>query len=199
MSQPVQLRLWDESTSSAADSPARTLAWPDAARDWLASGADCGSSSIALLQTLSRDGLLSRTSPVCYPAIEDRILPPSFAGWSNAGMASPGGFWTLSISEWPSAAAVCSLSAILETDVPPRFYLSAKACRGILRRAAQRKRALPTPLREALSAVATGTTTAKRISHRAHARRWWWSRLQGGAGSASRAGTCGLRLPGGGF
>ena len=55
---------------------------------------------------------------------------------------------------------VCSLSEILETgDVPQQYYLSAKACKGILRRAAKRGKELPRPLREALQAVAlTGST-----------------------------------------
>jgi hypothetical protein len=51
--------------------------------------------------------------------------------------------------------AVCSLSDILETGaVPHRFYLTAKACLGILRRAAKRGKALPMMLQQALSAVA---------------------------------------------
>jgi hypothetical protein len=43
----------------------------------------------------------------------------------------------------------------LETgDVPQRFFLSPKACTGILRRAAKRNRKLPEQLRLALVAVA---------------------------------------------
>jgi hypothetical protein len=50
---------------------------------------------------------------------------------------------------------VCSLSDILETgDVPQRYYLSAKACAGILRRAVKRGKALPQRLAHALQAVA---------------------------------------------
>jgi hypothetical protein len=64
---------------------------------------------------------------------------------------------TLSISEWPSAAAVCSLSDILENgDVPPRYFLSAKACAGILRRAEKRGKQLPQQLGRALQTVALG-------------------------------------------
>jgi hypothetical protein len=45
----------------------------------------------------------------------------------------------------------------LETrDVPQRFFLSAKACAGILRRAERRGKALPPMLKEALEAVAGG-------------------------------------------
>jgi hypothetical protein len=53
---------------------------------------------------------------------------------------------------------VCSLSDILETgDVPQRYYLSAKACAGILRRAAKRDKELPAQLQRALEQVAKST------------------------------------------
>jgi len=56
---------------------------------------------------------------------------------------------------------VCSLSDILEDNgsVPQRFYLTAKACRGILRRAAKRGKELPPPLARALEAVADSGQT----------------------------------------
>jgi len=50
-----------------------------------------------------------------------------------------------------NGGGVCSLSDILEVgSVPLRYFLSAKACRGILRRADKRWRGLPPLLREAL-------------------------------------------------
>jgi hypothetical protein len=62
--------------------------------------------------------------------------------------------WTLNGSEWPSDAAVCSLSDTLETgDLPQRFYLSAKACAGIIRRAEKRGKKLPDALQQALLSV----------------------------------------------
>jgi hypothetical protein len=74
-------------------------------------------------------------------------------------MGSPTEYLTLNISDWPKDASVCSLSDILETgDVPQRFYLSAKACQGILRRAAKRGKELPQPLMFALVQVATPST-----------------------------------------
>jgi hypothetical protein len=61
----------------------------------------------------------------------------------------------LSTSAWPNDACVCSLSDVLETGlIQQRYYLSGKACRGILRRAAKRGKELPMRLREALLAVA---------------------------------------------
>jgi hypothetical protein len=46
---------------------------------------------------------------------EDSTLPASFGGWANSAMGSHTEFLTLSTSEWPSAAAVCSLSDTLES------------------------------------------------------------------------------------
>ena len=43
-----------------------------------------------------------------------------------------------------------TLSSILEANVPEKYYLSAKACEGILRRAQKRKKKLPQMLEEAL-------------------------------------------------
>ena len=75
-------------------------------------------------------------------------------------MLSPTAFWTLNSTEWPNAAAVCSLSDILETgDLPQRYFLSAKACRGILRRAAKRGKTLPEHLQAALEQAATQEPT----------------------------------------
>src|SRR3546814_6167259 len=63
------------------------------------------------------------------------ILGPSSGRWANSGMGSPTAFSTLSTSEFPNGAVASSLSDILETgDLPQRYFLSAKACSGILRR-----------------------------------------------------------------
>jgi hypothetical protein len=64
--------------------------------------------------------------------------------------------WAASDELCHSAGAVCSLSDILEppTSIPQRFYLTAKACAGILRRAAKRGKDLPPLLQRALAAVA---------------------------------------------
>jgi len=66
-------------------------------------------------------------------------------------MGSHTAFLTLNTLEWHSAAAVCSLSDTLETgDLPQRYFLSATACQGILRRAEKRGKTLPSALHEAL-------------------------------------------------
>lgn len=66
-----------------------------------------------------------------------------------------GGVLTPNISVWPNDASVCSLSQVLVQDsIPPQYFLSSKACAGILRRAENRGKVLPTPLLRALQAVA---------------------------------------------
>ena len=58
---------------------------------------------------------------------------------------------TPNFSEWPNDAAVCLLSQVLEMDsIHPKYYLSSKACAGILRRAESRGKTLPEALEVAL-------------------------------------------------
>lgn len=66
-----------------------------------------------------------------------------------------GACWMPNISSWPNDANVCSLSSVLETaPIPQKYYLSLKACAGIIRRAEKRGRQLPEQLAHALKAVA---------------------------------------------
>lgn len=58
-------------------------------------------------------------------------------------------FLTRNIGESPSAAVESTLSQILEANVPKKYYLSAKACEGILRRAERRGKELPPMLKTA--------------------------------------------------
>ena len=61
-----------------------------------------------------------------------------------------GGSWTLNTGASPRDAAGSFLSQILLPDPPSKYYLSRKACLGILRRAEERGKALPPLLRSAL-------------------------------------------------
>jgi hypothetical protein len=95
-----------------------------------------------------------------------RISQLSPMSFSNAGIIAPGGCLTLNMSEWPvfhspchNADVVSSLSDILETSDPPqRFFLSRKACAGILRRAEVRGKTLPESLSRALQSVVNRKT-----------------------------------------
>ena len=107
-----------------------------------------------LLNTLAPDGLSGRMSPESCRAVEDGILVPSSGRWSNSGMACPGERWTLNSSESHKGEEESLLSDILETgEIPQRFFLSKKACEGILRRAEKRGKELPEQLKMALMQV----------------------------------------------
>lgn len=87
---------------------------------------------------------------------------PRFAerGGDNAGL-TPATSWeiiplslgedlTLNFGESPKDASVCSLSSILEDNVPDGYFLSEKACRGILRRSEEKGKPLDPLLKQAL-------------------------------------------------
>ena len=147
---------------SSAELPAKALASPDSEKDWLIRVATSCSPILPLLSATLPAGWSGKMSPASCHLTEDGILEPSSEGWQNSGMGSPTAFLTLNTSEWNHTLApslkdegVCSLSDILETgDVPQRYFLSAKACFGILRRAEKRGKELPLPLARALKAVA---------------------------------------------
>ena len=79
-------------------------------------------------------------------------------------MTSRGECWTAATTEWLSVAEECSLSQILEENVPAKYFLSPRACAGILRRAAKRGKALPPLLEQALRAVCESTEQGGGIS-----------------------------------
>ena len=92
-------------------------------------------------------GLLEQTLPYRPVQIDGRavVLLP-------VRNAKPrGGSSTLNISECPNDAVASTLSQVLERgSIPQRFFLSERACRGILRRAEFRKKTLPPTLKEVL-------------------------------------------------
>ena len=63
---------------------------------------------------------------------------------------SHGGYLMLHTSEYPREENVSFLSQILMDKVPEKYYLSKKACLGILRRAESRGKKLPDILKQAL-------------------------------------------------
>ena len=61
-----------------------------------------------------------------------------------------GEYWTLNFGVSPREEIASSLSQILQADMPEKYYLSPKACQGILRRASVRGKELPEVLKKAL-------------------------------------------------
>jgi hypothetical protein len=145
---------------SSAEPHASPSLSPDSERDWLIRVATSPLPISQFWTAIAPVGAVGRTSPASCRRTEDGRWEPFSEGWGNSGMGSPTECWTLSTSDWPSDGSACSLSAILETGaVPRRFYLSARACQGILRRAAKRGKSLPPSLAAALRAVASAPTS----------------------------------------
>jgi hypothetical protein len=142
-------------TFLSEEPPVNRSASRDFGRDLMTHAGTSCSPILPLLSDISPDGWFGRTSPAyCHPT-EDGTLAPSSGRWGNSGMGSPTECWTLNTSEWHKDAAVCSLSDTLETGVvPQRFFLSEKACQGILRRAEKRGKKLPPSLHQALLTTA---------------------------------------------
>lgn len=78
------------------------------------------------------------------------------ASWETVG-ALPGMSTTPSAMS-PSAERGFTLSQILQANVPEKYYLSPKACQGILNRAKRRGKALPDIMREALEEAVSYST-----------------------------------------
>ena len=131
-------------------------------RDLLTLVETSASPTLQSLTGIVPSGFSGRMSPASCRVTEDGILVPSSGDWGSSGMGGVTGFSMRNMCEWTGLdglslkdEGVCSLSEILETgDVPQQYYLSAKACTGILRRAAKRGKELPPQLHLALSVVA---------------------------------------------
>ena len=145
----------------AEEPHASPSALQDCEKDWQIRVATSCLPLVPLLQSIAPAGWYGRTSPVSCRVTEGGILEPSSGCWGNSGMGSHTEFLTLSTLEFHSDADVCSLSDVLETgDVPQRYFLSAKACRGILRRAEKRGKELPAALKSALQSVSSQASQA---------------------------------------
>jgi hypothetical protein len=137
-------------TLFAEDSPAKTLASQESDVDLMANGLASGTSLLELSTRLNQRGWSLKTCQGYSLQPEGKILPSSFSGWQTAGMAWGGECLTLKASDLPSDGSVCLLSQVLEAHVDARYYLSPKACAGIIRRANVRGKQIPQPLLNAL-------------------------------------------------
>jgi hypothetical protein len=111
------------------------------------------------------DGSSGRTSSELSTQTEEQTFAPSLRKWESWGRISLSGeFSTLRTTESPSGggASFSSLASILIPleYVPTRYFLSAKAARGILSRSAKRGKTLPDTLQRALEALASSESSA---------------------------------------
>ena len=106
-------------------------------------------------------GLFGKMSSGPYRPTEVPTSGKSSTKWMKQGRVSRSGqCWMHNTSESPNDEGACSsrLVSILipAKDVPPRYFLSQKACAGILRRAENRGKVLPERLKIALEQVVNG-------------------------------------------
>jgi len=111
------------------------------------------------LEMFSQNGLSGKMSQEPSAVTTVTTLRQSSKKWLTSGViTSNGTAWMRSSSESPNGVDECSssLASILQssTEVGKKFYLSAKAAEGILRRASRRGKTLPLRLETALKQVA---------------------------------------------
>jgi len=148
--------LFPSEESSQGDSLAKTYPWLGNVLDWLVREAASSTKSPGLLTRLKPNGSSSKMYLAYSPVNAEQTWEQLSERWSTSGMAWPGECLMHSTSEFPSGGAVSSsLRNVLETQpVLPKFYLSAKACEGIIRRAERRGKKLPETLDGALRSQA---------------------------------------------
>lgn len=74
----------------------------------------------------------SKMFPVCLTTTKAGHLKQSFVHWTNWGMMCAGRYLTAKISEYPNHEIECSLSDIIEDNVPAKYYLSRKQAEKLL-------------------------------------------------------------------
>ena len=182
-------------TSGQVGSRAKTSVLRENEQDSLAIEARLHSHSSTLWSDDDLGGWCWRTSLVCSLPTMDEISSGSSVRWTKSGTMSRGEVSMLNISESPKEEVESSLLHILNQIAPSRFYLSAKAAAGILRRAAKRGKKLPQAMEEALRAINGSQTSAsssvRRLTPTECERLMGWPDGWTIASSPSRQGTAG--------
>ena len=135
-------------SSSSAARPVNPSRPPASERDWMTRAVNSLLPISTLLLDCARNGSSGKTFLV------ESTLPcrESSTRLQKAGIAVPGAYWTLSVSEYRRDAVDYSLSDILETgEVQQRYYLTPKAAQGYLNRCTDPTK-MPAELRAALIA-----------------------------------------------
>ena len=90
----------------------------------------------------------SSRKPLCLTFRREGGLTPTVTAETDGALLTE--FLMLNTSERLNAESGYTLSSTLEANAPCRYWLSATACEGILRRAEKRGKQLPPMLKEAL-------------------------------------------------
>lgn len=145
--------------SGQEDSLVRTSRWRGWGRELGLRGKNLDS-FLNLLDYLSKvapEFSSSRTFQVFSLPTEGETSESSFKRWPASGMTLGGVCLTAGTLESPSHVKESTLLAAIEMgEVPPKYFLSPNAARGMLRRVNRMGRNLFPPLRQALEILAKG-------------------------------------------
>ena len=144
-------------TLFAEDSPAKTLVSQEKGLASLAHEVDY-SSTLCVSQRIPKLKLSSwRMCLDFYQATKVATLESSSLHWPSQGIATSNGVCLIrNSSEFPNGAEESLLSQVLEQNPSPKYFLSAKAAQGILRRSVGRGKDLPPELKAVLEKTSCG-------------------------------------------
>lgn len=92
----------------------------------------CFSRLLELLPLKNLSISSSKMFPVCLTTTKAGHLKQSSIHWMNWGMMYAGRYLTAKISEYPNHEIECTLSDIIEENVPEKYYLSRKQAEKLL-------------------------------------------------------------------
>jgi hypothetical protein len=142
-SQPSTQQLSLLLTYGAPDGRAKTSAPPtQKERDCRENEVVCSSPLWTWLEKFAQRGWSWKTCPVCSPQNREPRLRQLSTRSKRTGIWGDGYRVTLSIRAYPITATECSLSQVLDPNVPTTSLLTAANCLGILRRENRAKRKL---------------------------------------------------------
>lgn len=124
-SYPISIFFW-------AGSPANRSASQEQEKDLTIQEERCFSRLLELLPLKNLSISSSKMFPVCLTTTKVGHLKQSSVHWMAWGMMYAGRYLTAKISEFPNQEIECSLSDILEDNVPEKYYLSRKQAEKLL-------------------------------------------------------------------
>ena len=151
----------DQLIFSLEEAPAKPSVSEDTGKDSQTQGAISPSHLSDLLNSLDPGGCYGKMSQESFLPMEEMTSDASSVRWLPLGIGSPGGCLMLKAPEHLGLSrkegAGCILSQVLlDGKQLQKYYLSPKACLGILTRASRKGKQLPPLLKTALEKQAQG-------------------------------------------
>ena len=136
-------KAYQMSIFGQADSLARMSQWQGKGEDYTENELACFFSLFDSSEnevTINPDGLSLKMLRESFPLAEAGILPLFYVNWPHWGMV-----WNMRLSipkttVYPKAESVCTLSEILQEEVPEKYFLSEVQARQLLHRLLEARR-----------------------------------------------------------